>query len=86
MVLSIKLGPDGAVKSDQLLAELQATIVPFGRHHLAIFYDAFRRYGKGRHRARLNMGDCFTYAIAKASGMPVLFVGEDFAQTDLTPA
>jgi ribonuclease VapC len=86
MVLSIKLGQNGASKSDQLLAELQATIVPFARNHVSIFYEAFQRYGKGRHPARLNMGDCFTYAIAKASGLPVLFVGDDFAQTDLTPA
>ena len=68
------------------LAELQATIVPFARNHLSIFYEAFQRYGKGRHPARLNMGDCFTYAIAKASGLPVLFVGDDFTQTDLTAA
>ena len=86
MVLSIKLGSNGAAKSDQLLAELQATIVPFARNHVSIFHEAFQRYGKGRHPARLNLGDCFTYAIAKASGMPVLFVGDDFAQTDLTAA
>jgi ribonuclease VapC len=86
MVLTMKLGPDGAAKSDQFLAELQVSIVPFARNHLAIFYEAFQRYGKGRHPARLNMGDCFTYAIAKASGMPLLFVGDDFAQTDLTLA
>lgn len=86
MVLSIKVGPTGAARLDQFLAELQATIVPFARNHLSIFYEAFQRYGKGRHPARLNMGDCFTYAIAKASGLPVLFVGDDFTQTDLTAA
>jgi ribonuclease VapC len=71
---------------DQFLAEIHAMVVPFGRDHIAPFYDAFRRFGKGRHPARLNMGDCFTYAIAKVAGMPLLFVGEDFAQTDLPAA
>jgi ribonuclease VapC len=54
--------------------------------HVSIFVEAFRRYGKGRHPARLNMGDCFTYAVAKAAGMQVLYVGEDFSHTDLEPA
>ncbi len=44
---------------------------------------AFRRFGKGRHPARLNMGDCFSYACAKAAGVPLLYVGDDFAKTDL---
>lgn len=44
---------------------------------------AFSTYGKGRHPARLNMGDCFSYAVAKLRGMPLLYKGEDFAQTDL---
>jgi ribonuclease VapC len=67
---------------DQFLAEIQATFVPFTRGHIAIFVDAFRRYGKGRHCARLNMGDCFTCAVA----IPVLFAGEDFTRTDLKSA
>jgi ribonuclease VapC len=45
--------------------------------------DAFSRYGKGRHPAKLNFGDCFSYAGAKAAGVPLLYVGEDFARTDL---
>ena len=45
--------------------------------------DAFERYGKGRHPARLNFGDCFAYAMAKQHGVPLLYNGEDFAQTDL---
>jgi len=44
---------------------------------------AFLTFGKGRHPARLNMGDCFTYATAKVAGLPVLFVGQDFSETDL---
>jgi ribonuclease VapC len=90
MVVEIKLGTkrgqDGAALVDQFLAEIQALVVPFARNHVSIFFDAFRRYGKGRHPARLNMGDCFTYAVAKAAGMRVLYVGEDFSHTDLQSA
>lgn len=90
MVVEIKLGTrrgrDGAALVDQFLAEIQALIIPFARNHLSVFFEAFRRYGKGRHPARLNMGDCFTYAIAKTAGMQVLYVGEDFKHTDIEPA
>ena len=48
--------------------------------------DAFRRYGKGRHRAGLNIGDCFSYALAKAMDLPLLFKGRDFIHTDIRPA
>ncbi len=90
MVVEIKLGSkrgqDGAALVDQFLAEIQAMVVPFARNHVSIFFEAFRRYGKGRHPARLNMGDCFTYAVAKATGMQVLYVGDDFNQTDIERA
>jgi ribonuclease VapC len=86
MVIAIKLGLGGAARVDQLLAEIQTLIVPFARNHISIFFDAFQRYGKGRHPARLNMGDCFTYAVAKGAGMPVLYVGDDFSRTDLESA
>lgn len=48
--------------------------------------DAFDRFGKGRHPARLNMGDCFAYACARTQGVPLLFKGDDFAQTDIAIA
>jgi ribonuclease VapC len=51
-----------------------------------IAVEAFRRFGKGRHRAALNIGDCFSYALAKAMDLPLLFKGNDFAQTDIRPA
>ena len=86
MVVTMKLGSDGAGLLDQFLSEIQARVVPFTRDHVSIFFDAFQRFGKGRHPARLNMGDCFTYAVAKAAGLPLLFVGDDFSQTDLRPA
>jgi ribonuclease VapC len=86
MVMCIKAGRDGATRVDQFVAEIQALVVPFGRNHISLFFDAFQRFGKGRHPASLNMGDCFTYAVAKASGLPVLFVGDDFSKTDLKAA
>jgi ribonuclease VapC len=48
--------------------------------------EAFLRYGKGRHPAGLNLGDCASYAVAKTHNLPLLFKGNDFSQTDLTPA
>jgi ribonuclease VapC len=72
---------------DALLNRFRIEIVPFTDDHAAIAYDAYLRYGKGFHsRARLNLGDCFSYAIAKATGEPLLFVGDDFMHTDIVPA
>jgi ribonuclease VapC len=48
--------------------------------------EAYRDFGKGRHRAGLNFGDCFAYALAKATGEPLLFKGKDFSRTDIEPA
>jgi ribonuclease VapC len=58
-------------------------LVPVDADQAHIARQAFRQYGKGRHRAALNFGDCFSYALAKATGLPLLFKGTDFAQTDL---
>jgi ribonuclease VapC len=52
----------------------------------ALAVEAFRRFGKGRHPAQLNIGDCFAYALAKATGEPLLFKGNDFALTGIVPA
>ena len=68
------------------LAVSDIELVKIGENELARALDAFDRYGKGRHPARLNMGDCFAYACAKTQGMPLLFKGEDFSQTDIAIA
>ena len=60
--------------------------VAFGPEHVDLAIDAFRRFGKGRHSAGLNFGDCFSYALAKATGEPLLFKGDDFSQTDIKRA
>ncbi|MBI1867058.1 MAG: type II toxin-antitoxin system VapC family toxin [Methylocystis sp.] len=67
-----------------LLHEAEIGIVPITERHGEIAIDALERFGKGRHKAALNMGDCFGYAVAKAGGFPILFKGNDFSQTDLT--
>jgi ribonuclease VapC len=58
-------------------------VVAFDAAQLRMARDASRRFGRGRHRAALNYGDCFSYALAMTRGLPLLFVGEEFAQTDV---
>ena len=69
-----------------LLTELGVTIVPFGEAEARVATEAFQRFGRGRHPARLNYGDCLAYATAAVSRDTLLFVGEDFAKTDIRPA
>lgn len=71
---------------DDLVAELGVTVVPFGEPEWHVAVDAFLRYGRGRHAAALNFGDCLSYATAAVAGDALLFVGGDFARTDITPA
>ena len=71
---------------DGLLDRLGLDVVPFGDAHWRVAVGAFVRYGRGRHRAGLNFGDCLTYAVASLADEPLLFVGDDFAHTDLTAA
>jgi ribonuclease VapC len=69
-----------------LVSELGITVVPFGEKETHAAVDAFRRFGRGRHRAALNFGDCLAYATAKVAGDSLLFVGDDFAKTDIKRA
>jgi len=61
-------------------------VLPFGPEHVDASLDAFLRFGKGRHPAALNFGDCLTYAAAAVAGAPLLFTGGDFRKTDIEPA
>jgi ribonuclease VapC len=81
-----KLRGGGAIDLDTMLAELHVKIIPFTEEHAGLARSAFRRFGKGRHPAGLNFGDCFSYALARALGEPLLFVGNDFSQTDVQVA
>jgi ribonuclease VapC len=78
--------PGMAEKLDALMGAIRPEIVPFTAAHASLARDAWRRYGKGRHKAALNLGDCFSYALAKERGQALLFKGEDFAATDIEPA
>jgi ribonuclease VapC len=71
---------------DRFLQEFELTVIPFGAAHWHAAMDAFLRFGKGRHPAALNFGDCMSYAAARLANRPLLFVGEDFAKTDVIAA
>jgi ribonuclease VapC len=79
-------GPRGAADLDRFIEDSGVEIIPFDTAQAQIAREAYRRYGRGYHRAGLNMGDCFAYALSKHAGEPLLFKGNDFAQTDVTPA
>jgi len=68
---------------EQLLAKYGIEICPFDARQLAIAREASVRFGKGRHKAGLNFGDCFAYALAKSEGIALLCTGNDFAETDV---
>ena len=69
-----------------LIDELGITVVPFGVEHWEAAASAFERFGRGRHKASLNFGDCMTYATAAVAGDSLLFLGHDFSKTDIKPA
>jgi ribonuclease VapC len=83
LVLLGRFGDRGEAQLDTLLRSFDAEIVPVDADQVAIARDAARTFGRGRHRAALNFGDCFSYALAIASGEPLLFVGDDFARSDV---
>ena len=87
VVVEVRLGPRQRRRLDALLRTLEIEVVPFDEEQAAIAGDAYRDYGKGSsHRARLNLGDCYSYALASQTGEPLLYKGDDFVHTDLRPA
>lgn len=76
----------GRTDLERLLRDLHVEVAAATPYHAELAIEAFRRFGRGRHRAALNIGDCFSYALAKATGLPLLFKGNDFALTDIRPA
>ncbi len=86
MVLTARLGQDARPMLFAFLRRLDAEVVPFNQEHLDAAATAFIRFGRGRHPAALNFGDCMSYAVASVAGMPLLFTGEDFSRTDVVPA
>jgi ribonuclease VapC len=83
IVLTSRKGPRAQAELDLYVEKAALEVVPVRTEHVVIACDAYRTYGKGRHPAGLNFGDVFAYALAKATGEPLLFKGQDFAQTDI---
>ena len=83
LVVERELGEEGNRELDFLLLKIGIETIAFNEEQLQLARHAFRQYGKGRHPARLNFGDCFGYALSRTSGEPLLFKGDDFAKTDV---
>lgn len=86
MVLSTRFRRDAGPMLSGFLRRMNAEIVDFSEDHYEAAVSAFLRFGKGRHRAALNFGDCMSYALASVSGLPLLYTGTDFSQTDIPSA
>jgi ribonuclease VapC len=85
-VIEARKGEPGRIDLERFLERGAYEIVAATPDLAAVAIEAFRRFGKGRHPARLNIGDCFSYALAKATGYPLLYKGNDFALTDIPSA
>jgi len=83
LVLRGRVQHDVRVSIDRLVESMEIRVIDFSQRHIAIAQDAFDSYGKGRHPAKLNFGDCIVYATAKMSGTPLLCLGDDFSKTDI---
>lgn len=86
IVVEARQGPDARRDLDLLVEGTGATVVPVDADHARAAVTAWLRFGRGRHPAALNLGDCFSYATARLAHAPLLFKGDDFTQTDLAAA
>jgi ribonuclease VapC len=86
MIVEVRKAESGALELDNFILRGQLQTVPFDAEQAGIARLAFRRFGKGRHPAGLNFGDCAAYALASTRGEPLLFKGEDFSKTDIALA
>lgn len=84
IVVEARKGAEGALEFDSLIASAGVEIVPITEDLARAARSAWRRYGKGRHPAALNYGDCFAFGLAAVRSLPLLAIGEDFAKTDLS--
>lgn len=83
LVLIGRYGDVGDAQLDRFLRGIGAEVVPVGEEQATLARDAALRFGKGRHPAALNYGDCFSYALSVARHAPLLFVGDDFSKSDV---
>lgn len=86
MVIEGRAGPDGGAALDRLIEGSSTTVVPVDIDIVEDARRAWRRFGKGRHPARLKFGDCLAYATAKSLQVPLLYKGDDFTKTDVSSA
>lgn len=86
IVVISQLGEEGPPELDLLLGRAEIKSLPLGTLHVHWALHGWRHYGKGRHRAALNLGDCFSYGLAMALDLPLLFKGDDFARTEVKVA
>ena len=86
VVLAARLNIDPRPLLSRMVEQCGLEVIPFGAYHWASAVGASVRFGRGRHPAGLNFGDCLAYAAADVAGEPLLFVGDDFARTDIEPA
>ena len=86
IVVEARQGPEAVRDLTLLLEEVGAEVAPLDEEAAALAVAAWRRFGRGRHPAGLNLGDCYSYATAVGRGEPLLFKGDDFAATDVTAA
>jgi ribonuclease VapC len=84
IVIEARVGEAGGRELDFLVQKASIEIIAVDAEHAEIARHAYRQFGKGRHAAGLNYGDCFSYALAQAVGEPMLFKGSDVSQTDVT--
>jgi ribonuclease VapC len=83
IVLSVRMRLDARPLLTRFLHDFGIIVIPFGEDHWREALDAFNRFGKGKHPAGLNLGDCFSYAVASLAEQPLLCIGDDFRKTDL---
>ena len=86
MVVTGRIGPRARDLAATMVREGRIDVIAFSEDHSIVATDAFLRYGKGRHRANLNYGDCMAYAVACLANRSLLFLGDDFRHTDVAAA
>jgi ribonuclease VapC len=83
LVLRSRLEREPRPFLERFISDWNVTVIPFGEDHWKAAVDAHARFGRGRHKAALNFGDCLSYAVARLADLPLLCTGSDFARTDL---
>lgn len=86
IVVAARKGSEGSAALDEIVTALAPEIVPFDASQAHVALNAWRNFGKGRHPAGLNFGDCCSYALARSTEMPLLYKGNDFGKTDVISA